>query len=188
MKRSATIISVCKLMFICASVISCSWAAANKDSTLITKNGIVGLIEIDMTIRELSSNNFAYEKKPSPFRKPGQVIYAVRHLGFEFETYKDIVVRIWFFAEKNREFKILMPRDGAEKALVNIMGKEIVKNYGAVKKYVNQNPPKDKKEAVWVKYQPFGIPTNTINYPDSPFHFGLNWDDTLAYITVSKLE
>jgi hypothetical protein len=188
MKRTVKIMSVWSLIFICVFIFSCSWAVGYKDSTLITKNGIVGLIEIDRTIGELSRKKLSYKKKPSPFRRPKQVIYAVEDLGFEFETHNDIVVRIWFFADKNEEFKIKMPKDGVEKALCKIVGKEIVKNFGPVKKYVNQNPPKDKKKAVWAKCQPFGIMTNTINYPDSPFHFGLNWDDTLSYITVSKLK
>jgi hypothetical protein len=188
MKRSRSLILVCKFIFICVFVFSCSWAIEQKDSTLITENGIVGLIEINRAIGELSRKNLTYKKISSPFRRPGQAIYAVEEFGFEFETHNDIVVRIWFFAEKNEGFKIKMPKDGVEKFLGNIMGKEIVKNFGPVKKYINQNPPKDKKEAVWAKYKPFGISTNTINYPYSPFHFGLNWDDTLSYITVSKLE
>jgi hypothetical protein len=188
MKKTRTILLVYTLIFNCVFVFSCSWTVVKKNSTLITKNGIVGFIEINKTIDELSLKNIAYKKKPSPFRRPGQVIYVVEEFGFEFETHNDIVVRIWFFAGKNEDFKIKMPRDGAEKLLGNIVGKEIVKNFGPVKKYINQNPPKDKKEAVWAKYIPFGIPTNSIDYPDSPFHFGLNWDDTLSYITVSKLE
>lgn len=186
MKRNKTLLSVYKITFYCAFIISCSWVIEHNDNTLITEKGIVDYIEIDMTFGELSRKKLAFKKKPSPYRKPGQAFYTAEHLGFEFETYNDIVVRIWFFADKNQNFKIKLPKDGVEKALGNIKGNEIVENYGPAKKYVNQNPPKDKKEAIWVKYQPFGIPTNTIDYPDSPFHFGLNWDDTLSYITVSK--
>lgn len=175
-------------ILLCVFVISCSWGVGHRGSTLITESGIVDVIEIDMTIDEFSSKDITYKKKESQYRRHGQAIYSVENLGFEFETQNEIVVRIWFFARKNDNFRIKMPKKGVEKALGNIIGKEIVENFGSVKKYFNQNPPKDKKEAIWVKYRPFGIATNNINYPDSPFHFGLNWDDTLAYITVSKID
>lgn len=61
-------------------------------------------------------------------------------------------------------------------------------NFGPVAKYEDRNPRKGRNEAMCVKYRPFGIENNTITYPGCPFHYGLNWDDTLSCITVSKVE
>jgi hypothetical protein len=173
---------------LCTIISCCAWPGTHQDRTIITETGIAGFIEINMALDEFARKKIAHTKMNSPFRQPNQTMYNVDQRGIQFETQNDIIVRIWFFAEKKSAFKILMPKEDTERSLHSISGEDIVKNFGPVIKLVNQNPPKGKRVAMWIKYRPFGIDTNTIDYPGSPFHFGLNWDDSLSYISVSKID
>ncbi len=173
---------------ICFIAISISWATEQKDAKLISEQGIKGLFELKMTPSDLLDREITYTKRTHHYRKPGQEIYAIENMNIEFETLNNAIIRIWFFSSKKEDYKILMPIDGRKWELNKIKGEDVVANFGPVSKYVGRKSPKGKNEARWVKYSPFGIKTNTINYPGLPFHFGLNWDDTLSYITVSMIE
>lgn len=175
------------IVFFCALMSSCLWAG-HQNRTIISENGISNLIEIGLTIDELSSNEIAYTKKQSPYRRPGQELYRIEKMGIEFETLDDIIVRIWFFTEKDNAFKIVMPKDQSLRKIAGMTTTDIIDNFGEVTKYENQNAPKGIQGPLWLKYKPFGVAVNTIHYPDSPFHFAFNWDDTLSYITVSKVD
>lgn len=165
---------------------SCSWGARQPEGSAITGIGVKDLIELNMKIDEIERDKVPYVKKSLPYPKPDAAFYNADDLGIEFETLNDIVVRIWFFAERNCTFRLLMPVDKSYLNLNSIRANDILKNFGEAKKYVDQYPPKNQSMAVWAKYQSFGIAINTIDYPDTPFHFGLNQDDVLSYVTVSK--
>jgi len=181
-------ILVLAILFFCQiHISSCFWGVAHQNQPLVTSIGITDLIEINMTLDEFIHKEITYKKMVSPYRRQGRDLYDVTELGAQFETHNNRIVRIWFFADKNDALKIRMPNEHKVRSLSSITGNDVIDNFGPVKKYVNQNPPKNKNEAMWVKYRPFGIDSNTINYPGSPFHFGLNWDDTLSYITVSEV-
>lgn len=165
-----------------------SCGTVQKDTRLISESGIKGFIELNMTASDISHKQIEFRKKTRQISRPGQEIYAIEGMSIEFETLDSTIIRIWFFSNKKEDYKIRMPKDGRNWVLNRIKGEDVVANFGPVKKYFGRNPPKGKKEAEWIKYRPFGIKTNTINYPGLPFHFGLNWDDTLSYITVSRID
>jgi len=140
-----------------------------------------------MAIDDFALKGYAAFENRIPLSLPGHKYFLVPELDIEFETRGGTIIRIWFFSE-NCNYKIMMPKDGLEKELKHISVKDIVHNFGPVRKYVDQTPPKHVQESRWAKYRPFGIEHNTVTYLELPFSFGLNWDDTLSYITVSYNE
>ncbi len=186
--KSSSILVLTTLFFCQMHILSCSWSVGHQNRLLVTNKGIADLIEINMTLDEFIHKGIAYEKMVSPYERPERALYNISELGVQFETQKNRIVRIWFFADKNEALQIRLPKEHTKRSLNSITGNDVVNNFGPVNRYENRNPPKDQKEAMWVKYRPFGIDSNTIFYPGIPFHFGLNWDDTLSYITVSKVE
>ncbi len=186
-KSSLTLV-LAIVLFCQLHILSCSWSADHQNRLLITNRGIADLIEINMTLDEFISNGIAFKRMASPYGRPERAVYDVTELGVQFETNKNRIARIWFFADKNEALQIRLPNEHSMRNLSSITGNDVVNNYGPVNRYVDKNPPKGQKEAMWVKYRPFGIDSNTIFYPGNPFHFGLNWDDTLSYITVSNVE
>jgi hypothetical protein len=176
------------IAFFFVSIWSCSWSGYHQAEYTITERGIENLITINMTIDEFERKGIPYTKVNSPYQKPNAVVYNAYQIGIQFETINKTIIRIWFFAEQNRSFKLLMPKKVTASTLSSISANDIIQNFGKVTKYENRYPPKGKREAVWAKYHSFGIPINTIDYPDMPLHFGLNWDDTLSYVTISKID
>ena len=173
------------VVFLLVSIWSCAWSINHQDEFTITQKGIKNLIETNMSLDEFAGKNIPYAKVKPPFQKPHSSFYDADQIGIQFETLNENIILIWFFSEKNRSLKLFMPKENAVRNLSSISASDIIKNFGKVKKYVGEYPPKGKREAVWAKCRSFGILTNTIDYPDTPFHFGLNPDDTLSYITVS---
>jgi hypothetical protein len=158
----------------------------NEMPLTISKNGIEGLIEIGMSLSDLQKKGLDINKSENTDMLPNLEHYQIDSLGIDFEIYDGSIIRIWFFADKNKLFQLWLPKESSEKLLYKISALDIIRNFGVVSKYVDENPPKDKDEALWAKYKPFGIKINTIYYPKLPFHFGLNDDDNVTYLTVSK--
>lgn len=167
---------------------SCSWATSHQDQTTITEIGLTNVIEIDMPIETFAENKIPIVSIAPPYQKPNAAFYRADQLGIEFETVNKQIVRIWFFSERNGALTLSMPKENRKKKLGSISANDIIRNFGEVNKYENRFPPKGRREAVWAKYNSFGIATNTIDYPGCPYHFGLNWDDTLSYVAVSKVD
>lgn len=175
------------VIFSLSVVLSCAWNVSHKDQHTITGIGLTNVMEIDMSIDEFAKKGIPYTTTAPPYQKPNTSFFRADQLGIEFELLNRQIVRIWFFAEKNSTFKLFMPKENQTKYLSSISANDIILNFGRVNKYENQYPPKGRREPVWAKYRAFGIATNTIEYPGNPFHFGLNWDDTLSYVAVSKI-
>jgi hypothetical protein len=93
---------------------------------------------------------------------------------------------MWFITDRNRLFAFFLPKDGELVKLCEISAEDIIRNFGPVKRCINTIPPKT-GEAYWATYRPFGVFTNQISYPNLPFFFLLNEDDTLNSLTVSIL-
>ena len=176
-----------KIIVIIGIFLSCSIAySQNEIPLIISKNGIVGLIEIGMSLSELQKKGLDIKKSKNVANLPNPEHYQIDSLGIDFEIYDSKIIRIWFFTEKNKSFQLWLPNESSERLLYKISASDIIRNFGVVRKYVDENPPKDKDEAQWAKYKPFGIKINTIYYPKLPFHFGLNDEDNVSYLTVSK--
>lgn len=182
-----------KNLTICIFVVFISLVNIQKakcnDYFLISENGLIGFIEIGMTLDDLLEKGIdvgTYDEEY--FSHSGEKIYKLQSLSLEFELEKERIIRIWFFVRKKQSFKIELRNDERIEEIGNLSPFDIIRNFGTVKKYFGIKPPKDIKEAYWSKNTYFGIATNTINYPDMPFTFGLNDRDKLSFITVSQIK
>jgi hypothetical protein len=161
--------------------------ALSDDSYIISQEGIPDYIEIGMTISELSGNGIsAGDYDQEFFTVSGKKIYRILSSSVEFELKNERIIRIWFFANKERSFQILLANDNVTKNLNKICASDILRNFGEVKKFIGTKPPKSIDSAHWDRNSYFGVSVNTIHYPALPFTFGLADNDCLEYVTVTK--
>jgi len=153
---------------------------------LVTKIGVIGLIVLGMTKDEIDQKGIQYVQLNDPQNSKGKSFYLIESHSIEFEMEKKKINRLWFYA-KNHEFTFYLPLDQKIMKLNRIGSNDIVRNYGPVEKYVSDKQKKIKgRKAVWAKYSPSGVDINHIYYPELPFSFGLNNNDTVTCVTVSN--
>jgi hypothetical protein len=164
--------------------VSSNGQATNHNQYVLNEKGLPDLLEIGMTTGDLAERGL--KLSPMPGREFLSNGFKISSLGTEFELENKKIKRIWFFVHKYGNTNVQLIIDNKAKNLSDITVVDIIRNFGAVKKYFNQNPPKPVIHAYWLKYSPFGIKVNTISYPRRPFFFGFDDDDNLTYVTIFR--
>ena len=156
--------------------------AVNHNKYVLNEKGLPGLLEIGMSIDDLAERGL--KLSPMPGREFLSNGFKISSLGAEFELENKKIKKIWFFVHKYGDTNVQLMIDNKARKLSGVTAADIIRNFGAVEKYFDQNPPKPATHAYWSKYSPFGIKLNTISYPRSHFFFGFDEDDNLSYVTI----
>lgn len=171
------------IIFICPQTVQ------SYETYIISETGIDGLIEVGMTLDELKTQKIEFNEINREHIISKTKLYKALSSSIEFEIINNKISQIWFYANKNISFKILLQYDKENININFLHASEITRNFGEVKRYFGPKGPTWFGEPLWVKnISNDGSITNIIFYPYFPLTFSLKYNDFVKYISVKAME